>query len=53
MRRSPADSTNRSLAAFGKLQHILLARELYQRVMTDFRMRQHGHRGRLNTCLDI
>ena len=23
MRRSPADSTNRSLAAFGKLQHIL------------------------------
>ena len=22
MRRSPADSTNRSLAAFGKLQHI-------------------------------
>ena len=24
MRRSPADSTNRSLAAFGKLQHILL-----------------------------
>ena len=25
MRRSPADSTNRSLAAFGKLQHILLA----------------------------
>ena len=42
MRRSPADSTNRSLATFGKLQHILLARELYQRVMTDFRMRQHG-----------
>ena len=26
MRRSPANSTNRSLAAFGKLQHILLAR---------------------------
>ena len=25
MRRSPADSTNRSLAAFGKLQHIPLA----------------------------
>ena len=24
MRRSPADSTNRSLAAFGKLQHIRL-----------------------------
>ena len=24
MRRSPADSTNRSLAAFGKLQHIQL-----------------------------
>ena len=24
MRRSPADSTNRSLAAFGKLQHIPL-----------------------------
>ena len=42
MRRSPADSTNRYLATFGKLQHILLARELYQRVMTDFRMRQHG-----------
>ena len=28
MRRSPADSTNRSLAAFGKLQHILLERSL-------------------------
>ena len=25
MRRSPADSTNRSLAAFGKLQHIPVA----------------------------
>ena len=26
MRRSPADSTNRSLAAFGKLQHIFFTR---------------------------
>ncbi len=26
MRRSPADSTNRSLAAFGKLQHIRIKR---------------------------
>ena len=25
MRRSPANSTNRSLAAFGKLQHIQIA----------------------------
>ena len=53
MRRSPADSTNRSRATFGKLQHILLARELYQRVMTDFRHAPTRHRGRLNTCLDI
>ncbi len=28
MRRSPADSTNRSLAAFGKLQHIPLVNAL-------------------------
>ena len=30
MRRSPADSTNRSLAAFGKLQHIHVDRRVGQ-----------------------
>ena len=29
------------------------AREIYQRVMTDFRARQAIHPGRLNECLDI
>ena len=30
-----------------------LAREIYQRVMTDFRARQEIIQGRLNECLDI
>ena len=35
MRRSPADSTNRSLAAFGKLQHIQNAFFRYKSIIGD------------------
>ena len=57
MRRSPADSTNRSLAAFGKLQHIQFVqcwncgangpegRTPESRLLADIDQRSQGRRG--------
>ena len=41
MRRSPADSTNRSLAALGKLQHIPIINRLGSRIEVTVRLRRH------------